>query len=406
MLALSLVSLLNDTSSEIIYPLLPIFLSLTLSASPFAIGTIEGAAESISSLLKLVAGRFSDRSGQRKATVLAGYGLSSLIRPFIGFAASWQHVLFLRLTDRTGKGIRSAPRDAIVADSITPEKRGLAFGFHRAMDNTGAVLGPLVAFFLLNYLAADNQKPTAREYQLVFLLASVPAFFALLVILFFVRENPASNKNSKTEDQRPKTEDQKPPFDKNLRNFLIILIIFTLANSSDAFLLLRAQEVGISPYQIPLLWMLHNLIKVVSSLIGGDLSDRIGRKRLILAGWIVYALVYAGFAFASNSATIWILFALYGVYFGLTEGAEKALVADLAPKEKRGTAFGWYHLAYGIAVFPASLLTGWLWKNYGAQTAFLVAAAFAAVAAALLSFIIQHLSLNGKNRIIEQSNNI
>ncbi len=385
-LALSLVSLLNDASSEIIYPLLPFFLLLTLGASPFALGIIEGAAESASSLFKLAAGYFSDKFERRKLAIFAGYGLSSVMRPFLGFATGWTQVLGLRLADRLGKGIRSAPRDALVADSVAPEKRGLAFGFHRAMDHTGAVIGPLIAFVLIYALAADRQNPTADEYSKVFLVASLPALLALLVIVFLVKE-----KTPKPTVQSPKSIAQSPhltesidKFDGNFRRFLIILVLFTLANSSDAFLLLRAQQAGIAPVYIPLLWAFLHIVKVLSSLIGGDLSDRIGRKKLIFTGWVLYALVYAGFAFVTTPLTAWILFGIYGLYFGLTEGAEKALVADLVPASKRGAAFGWYHLAFGIAVFPASLLTGGIWQFYGAETAFLFCAVVAMIAAFLL----------------------
>ena len=385
--ALSLVSLFNDASSEIIYPLLPVFLSLTLGASPIAVGVIEGAAESASSLLKLASGYLSDRFAKRKIAVFFGYGISAVIRPLIGLATSWTQVLGLRLIDRLGKGIRVAPRDAILADSVKPGIRGLAFGFNRALDHVGAVIGPLIAFFLLYIFAANHQNPTADEYAQVFLVASIPAFLALIVIGFFVRE-----KSPKSKVQSPKSEESskfqvpssKFKFDSNFKRFLVILALFTLANSSDAFLLLRAQEAGISPVMIPLVWTFLHVVKVLSSLVGGDLSDRFGRKKLIFAGWILYALVYAGFAFASNSLAVWILFAFYGVYFGLTEGVEKALVADLVPASRLGAAFGWYHLAFGIAVFPASLMTGALWRFYGASAAFLVCAALAAIAALLL----------------------
>ena len=392
-LALSLVSLLNDASSEIIYPLLPFFLLLTLGASPFALGIIEGAAESASSLFKLAAGYFSDKFEKRKLAIFAGYGLSSVMRPFLGFATGWTQVLGLRLADRLGKGIRSAPRDALVADSVAPEKRGLAFGFHRAMDHTGAVIGPIIAFILIYAVAADRQNPTADEYSKVFLVASLPALLALLVIVFLVKEKSPKSQvpNPKSQAESPKPKSQSPhltesidKFDGNFKRFLLILVLFTLANSSDAFLLLRAQQAGISPVYIPLLWTFLHIVKVLSSLIGGDLSDRIGRKKLIFTGWILYALVYAGFAFVTTPLTAWILFGIYGLYFGMTEGAEKALVADLVPASKRGAAFGWYHLAFGIAVFPASLLTGGIWQFYGAARAFLFCSIVAALAAILL----------------------
>lgn len=382
-LALSFVSLLNDTSSEIIYPLLPVFLSLTLGASPFVIGAIEGAAESAASLLKLAAGYVSDHLGKRKFAVLAGYSISAITRPFLGLATGWTGVLFVRLADRVGKGIRGAPRDALLADAVAPEKRGMAFGFNRAMDHVGACLGPLIGFLLLIFLAADSQNPTADEYSQVFLVASIPSILALFVINFFVKESKEVAV-SKTEVQSPIEKMTKVRFDGNFKRFLVVLALFTLSNSSDAFLLLRAQECGIATIYLPILWMFLHVVKVGSSLIGGDLSDRVGRKTLIFAGWILYGAVYCGFAFINTPAQAWAIFLIYGVYFGLTEGAEKALVADLVPAERRGAAYGWYHLAFGIAVFPASLMLGAIWKYFGFQAAFLTSAVISTVAAFLL----------------------
>jgi MFS family permease len=380
-LALSLVSLLNDTSSEIIYPLLPAFLALTLGASPFAIGLIEGFAESVAALLKLFSGYFSDKFERRKLPVFIGYALASLTRPFLAFATTWHQVLAIRLTDRVGKGIRGAPRDAIIAASVPEEKRGLAFGFNRAADHLGAVIGPIVAFVLLSHFAENSQNPTAQEYRQVFLYASIPVVLGLFVIVFFVKEK---SKDKTVKIETPKIKLSLKEFDGNFKRFLVVIALFTLSNSTDAFLLLRAQEAGISVAVLPLLWMFLHLSKVVFSLIGGDLSDRIGRKSLIFSGWIVYALVYAGFAFASNQWQAWTLFLIYGVYFGLTEGAEKALVADLVSPEKRGTAFGFYNLAFSITVFPASLLFGALWNQFGASAAFLISAAISICAAVLL----------------------
>lgn len=385
--AISLVSLLNDASSEIVYPLLPVFLSLTLGASPGIVGLIEGTAESISSLLKLFSGHFSDRHGKRKVFVVFGYALSSFTRPLLAFAGSWPQVLGLRLADRVGKGIRSSPRDAMIADNVRVEERGLAFGFHRAMDHTGAVIGPLLGYLLLLWLAADRNAPTARDFTKIFLLASIPALAAVLVVAFFVRE-------SYKPTPAPDTLDQPAPlslrgFDSNFKRFLVLIALFTLSNSSDAFLLLRAQSKGVPIAAIPLLWAMLHVSKVVSSIFGGDLSDRLGRRRLIVSGWILYAAVYAGFAFASNSISVWILFLIYGIYFGLAEGAEKALVADLVRPEQRGTAFGLYNLAFGITVLPASLLMGGLWNWRGPQTAFLVSAILGATAALLLMLLVK-----------------
>ncbi len=385
--AISLVSLLNDASSEIVYPLLPVFLSVTLGASPGIIGLIEGTAESISSLLKLFAGHFSDRHGKRKVFVVFGYVLSSFTRPLLAFAGSWSQVFGLRLADRVGKGIRSAPRDAMIADTVRIEERGLAFGFHRAMDHSGAVIGPLIGYVLVLLLAADRNAPTAGDFTKIFLLASIPALAAVLVVAFFVRESYKPAAATDAPEQPPHLSLRG--FDGNFKRFLVIVALFTLSNSSDAFLLLRAQSKGVSVAAIPLLWAVLHVSKVVSSVFGGDLSDRLGRRRLIVSGWILYAAVYAGFAFVVNPVSVWILFLIYGVYFGLAEGAEKALVADLVRPEQRGTAYGLYNLAFGITVLPASLLMGGLWDWRGPQTAFLVSAILGAAAALLLLLLVK-----------------
>jgi MFS family permease len=385
--AISLVSLLNDASSEIIYPLLPIFLSITLGASPGVVGLIEGAAESISSLLKLFAGHLSDRQGKRKSFVVSGYLLSSFVRPVLAFAVNWYEVLAIRLTDRVGKGIRSAPRDAMIADTVRVEERGLAFGFHRAMDHTGAVAGPLLGYLLVLLFAVDRNSPTAGEFKKIFLAASIPAMAAVAVAAFYVRE--VKQKRAADTLVTAPVKLSLKGFDSNFKRFLFLVALFTLSNSSDAFLLLRARMAGVSVVALPLLWATLHVSKVVSSLYGGDLSDRLGRRRLIVSGWILYAAVYAGFAFVSNGWSVWILFIIYGIYFGLAEGSEKALVADLVPPEKRGTAFGLYNLAFGITVLPASLLMGALWDWRGPQTAFIVSALLGSAAAVLLLLLVK-----------------
>lgn len=379
-LALSFVAFLNDTSSEIIYPLLPAFLALTLGASPFAIGLIEGFAESVASILKLFSGYLSDKFDTRKWPVFFGYSLAAITRPLLSLVTSWPQVLVVRMADRMGKGIRGAPRDALLASSVPRSERGFAFGFNRAADHLGAVVGPVVAFILLSYFAADHTNPTAAEYQKVFLFASVPVIIGLFVVLFFVKDAK----------QRENGHALNPAdlslrgFDPNFKRLLVVVAVFTLSNSTDAFLLLRAKETGISTAVLPLLWMVLHLSKVASSLIGGDLSDRVGRKKLIFAGWIIYALVYCGFAFVTTAWHTWALFIIYGTYFGLTEGVEKALVADLVPETKRGTAYGLYNLAFGIAVFPASLLFGLIWTKWGSVTAFLISAIVSVLAALML----------------------
>jgi MFS family permease len=382
--AISLVSLLNDASSEIIYPLLPIFLTTVLGASPSAIGVIEGAAESISSLLKLAAGYLSDRLRQRKVLVVFGYALAALARPTLAFAINWHHVLAIRLTDRIGKGVRSAPRDAMIADAVSVEQRGIAFGFHRAMDHGGAVIGPLLGFLLVYFMVANQNAPSRSEFQWLLILAALPAIGAVLVAILFMRE---SQLRAAQATELPTLSLRG--FDTNFKRFLLILAVFTLSNSTDSFLILRARSIGVSIKNSLLLWAAHHCIKVLSSLWGGDLSDRLGRKRLIVSGWILYAAVYAGFAFVSNQAQIWVLFLVYGIYFGLAEGAEKALVADLVRPEQRGTAYGLYNLAFGITVFPASLLMGLIWNWQGPTAAFLVSAALGATAALLLFVLVK-----------------
>ena len=382
--AIGLVSLLNDASSEIIYPLLPIFLATSLGASARAIGTIEGLAESISSLLKLFAGYLSDRLAKRKLLVVAGYSVASLARPLLAFTQTWTQVLAIRLTDRIGKGIRSAPRDAMIADSVRVEQRGIAFGFHRAMDHAGAVIGPIVGYLLVVLFVANANSPTRSEFSRIFIAASVPALIAVLVAIFFMRESPVHA------DRGPQiTKLSLRGFDSNFKRFLVVLALFTLSNSSDSFLILRAMESGVSVALVPLLWAAHHGMKVLSSLFGGDLSDRLGRKQLIVAGWILYAAVYAGFAYATNQASLWVLFLVYGIYFGLVEGAEKALVADLVRPEQRGTAYGLYNLAFGVTVFPASFLMGMIWDWKGPRVAFLFSAFMGATAAMLLLILVK-----------------
>lgn len=382
--AIGLVSLLNDASSEIIYPLLPIFLANSLGASARAIGTIEGLAESVASLLKLFAGYLSDRLGKRKFLVVAGYSVASLARPLLAFAQTWTQVLAIRLTDRIGKGIRTSPRDAMIADTVRVEQRGIAFGFHRAMDHAGAVIGPLIGYVLVILLVANAKSPTTGEFSRIFLVASVPALIAVLVAMFFMRES-AVKSSSETEVKKLSLRG----FDSNFKRFLLVLALFTLSNSSDSFLILRAMDAGVSIAVVPLLWAAHHGMKVLSSLLGGDLSDRLGRKRLIVSGWILYAAVYAGFAYATNQASLWALFLVYGIYFGLAEGAEKALVADLVRPEQRGTAYGLYNLAFGVTVFPASFLMGTIWDWKGPTVAFLVSAFMGATAALLLLIFVR-----------------
>ena len=355
--ALGAVSFLTDVATEMTYPLLPVFLATVLGASATYVGTIEGAAETTAALLKFASGWWSDRISRRKPLVLIGYALASVVRPLIGLSQSAVQVLGIRVTDRVGKGIRTPPRDALIADSVDPSIRGRAFGFHNAADNLGAVLGPLLAFAFLRW--------EGLPLRTVFLLTAIPGALAVLTLIFGVREVPRMAPVKKEGEA-----DVKKSLGGRFWAYLGVLLLFTLGNSTDAFLLLRAGQLGVATAFIPILWALLNLVKALSNTPGGILSDRIGRKPLIAAGWLVYAAVYFLFGRAGQAWQAWALFATYGVYFGLTEGVEKALVADLVPADRRGAAFGWYNLAIGIGALPASLLFGALWDRWGSATAF------------------------------------
>lgn len=369
-LVLGLVSLLTDVSSEMIYPLLPLFLTTALGAGPAFLGVIEGVAESTAALTKLGAGMAADRFPKRKPLVVAGYGLSSLARPLVAFAATPLQVLAIRFVDRTGKGIRTSPRDALLAAGLAPSLRGLAFGFHRSMDHAGALLGPLLAAALMGFWGVPLRS--------VFFLAAVPGLLAVLLLAAGVREAAA---DGRLQLQRVPGRLPAGPF----RRYLLALLVFTLGNSADAFLLLKATAAGIPAAQLPLLWAGFHLVKMATATPGGGLSDRLGRRTVIVAGWGVYALAYGGFALAGRPWQIWGLFAVYGLFYGLTEGAEKALVADLSPAAELGSSFGWYHCTVGIGALPASLLFGLIWQRAGSGAAFATGAALAGVAALLLT---------------------
>lgn len=374
-LLLGIVSFLNDAASEMIYPLLPVFLTAVLGAGPAVLGVIEGIAESTASLLKLASGFISDRVHRRKSWVVGGYLLSNAARPLIGLAVSWPGVLALRFIDRIGKGIRTSPRDALIAESTPMNTRGKAFGFHRAADHAGAVVGPLLAALLIAFFKFDLKT--------VFILSVIPGLLTVAVLSAGVKETPMEARPAaRHEPLRIRQAWREMP--QTLRRFSMILFLFTLGNSTDAFLLLKAQHLGISVALIPVLWTVLHIVKMGSSLPGGMASDRLGRKGVIVTGWMVYALTYSGFIFADSAWQAWALFMIYGLYFGLTEGAEKALIANLAPEHLRGSAFGLYHLMIGIGALPASLLFGWVWQVYGDTAAFGLGATFAMAAAMLL----------------------
>lgn len=374
-LILGLVSLCTDISSEMIYPLLPLFLTTVIGGGPAFLGLIEGVAESTASILKLASGVMSDRVRRRKKLVLWGYGISALARPLIALAASPLAVLFIRFADRVGKGIRTSPRDALIADSVDPAFRGKAYGFHRSLDNAGAIIGPLIATLLLTWFVSDLRT--------VFWLSAIPGGVAVLLIVLKVREvETGSHRKGDGSFLRILPGGR-------LRTYLFILLLFTLGNSSDVFLLLRAGQLGVTPARIPLLWTFFNLVKMVSTMPFGALSDRVGRRRLIISGWSVYALAYLGFAFATSELHIWLLFAFYGLFYGLTEGVEKALLADIADPSERGAAFGWYNCAIGIGALPASLIFGVIWQRLGPLAAFGFGAFLACLAAVSLFFLVK-----------------
>jgi MFS family permease len=380
---LGFVSLLNDGASEMIYPLLPIFLTAVLGAGPAAIGIIEGIAETTASMLKLYSGYLSDRIKQRKGWIVVGYTLANVVRPLIAFSTSWLHVLILRFADRVGKGIRTSPRDAMIADSTAPEYRGMAFSFHRAMDHGGAIIGPLMATGLLLVLTGSYQENLVT----IFLLSFIPGILAVLLLFAGLRESRAPKAGGPVSSGMVNLKSAWAEMSANYRKYLLIILVFTLGNSSDAFLLLRAQHLGVSVALLPTIWVVLHVVKMGFSVPGGILSDRIGRKKVIIAGWIVYALVYAGFAAAYTQWHVWALFAVYGVYFGLTEGVEKALVADFAPDHLRGSAFGLYNLLIGVGALPASLLFGLVWQQFNAAAAFGMGAGFAILACVMIAVL-------------------
>ncbi len=369
-LVFSFVSLFQDTASEMIYPLLPTFLTGVLLAPAAVVGLIEGLAESLSTLLKVVSGWLSDRSGRRKLWASGGYLLSGLVKPFFALATTWPQVLIIRTLDRVGKGVRGAPRDALMALDVPAGQRGQAFGFHRAMDTLGAVIGPILAALLLQVYQGNLRA--------VFAWAILPGLLSAALAIGFVRERPAQSSAALL----PRLT--LAPFDRRFKRFLLVLVLFTLANSSDAFLLLRARATGLPLALVPLLWLVFNSVYALGAGPAGWLSDRLPRKRLLIAGFIVYSLVYLGFALVSTTWQVWLLFACYGLYYAMTEGVSRALTADLTPPELRGTAFGLYYTATGLALFPASLIAGLLWDTVGPWAPFAFGAGWSALATLLL----------------------
>jgi MFS family permease len=379
------VSFFTDTASEMVYPLLPLFLTRVLGAGAMSLGVIEGIAEAANSILKVISGRLADRWGAPKPLVLAGYGLSSLVRPFIGLATTWLHVLSLRFVDRLGKGIRTAPRDAMLATFADAGNRGRIYGFHRGMDHAGAVAGPLIASAYL-YFRPD-------DYRTLFALTIIPGIIVIAILLRVpdTRRSKAAPPVPIPDSQTPGPDEKsgnrlatRSPLPPEFYRAMAVIFLFSLGNASDAFLLLRFADVGVAAFWIPLLWSAIHVVKASSSFYGGRWSDRLGRRQVIGVGWLVYAAVYAAFALTESAGTLVVVFLVYGLYFGLTEGVEKAWVADLAPADGRGNAFGIYNAVIGVGVLIASLLFGFVWTHASPPAAFFTGAGFALAATALL----------------------
>jgi MFS family permease len=374
-IAIGLVSFLNDLASEMVTPFIPILIATVLGAGPVILGLVDGVADAAASLIKLWAGRYSDgKHGRRKKLMVWGYGLSNLARPLLGIASSWGGLLLLRSLDRSGKGLRTAPRDALLADSAHSSIQGYAFGFHRAMDNAGALGGTLLAIAALSWM----HWPVSE----VILWSGVPGMLVLLTLIFGVREPP-----------RPEVEIEKlrAPLAWSLlspamRRYLWVLVLFTFARASETFILLRGNELGMSLVQVLLLWAMLNICKSAASLLGGRLADAFGKRRLTIISWSGYALSFFMLGQVEHSNALWVSTVLYGLLIGLGEGSERALISQYANERERGTAFGWYHLSVGLSAIPSGVLFGAVWHYWNANTAFLFAAALALLSVVLLHF--------------------
>ncbi len=362
-------SFLTDISSEMIFNLVPLFLANVLKAGTAVIGLIDGLAETTASLMKIYAGALSDRLGQRKWLTVLGYAISTISKPLLYIANAWGWVLGVRVADRFGKGVRTAPRDALVADSIDEKQRGLAFGFHRAGDTAGAFLGVLIAAVIVWLTERGAADLTRRTFQILILASIIPAVLAVLVLAFGAKETGVRSRS-----QVPALS--LKGMDARFKLFMLVLILFTLGNSSDAFIVLLGQKRGLDVLEILLMLMTFNLIYSVLSGPLGALSDRIGRRRLIVGGWIAYGLVYLGFGLSHTGWQVWTMYGLYGIYYAAAEGAGKAFIADLVTPERRGMAYGLYNAAIGLTAFPASLIAGLLWQGAFGWTGFGPAAPF------------------------------
>jgi MFS family permease len=375
----TITSFLTDISSEMIFNLVPLFLANVLKTGTAVIGLIDGIAETTASLMKIYSGALSDKLGKRKWLTVLGYGLSTVAKPFLYFAHTWHWVLGVRFTDRMGKGIRTAPRDALVAGSIDDKQRGLAFGLHRAGDTAGAFLGLLIATLIIWGTQAGDAQLLERTFHIIILASIIPAVLAVVVLAAGARDIPSTGRS------KAPTLSLKG-MNKPFKLFMLVLVLFTLGNSSDSFIILRSQERGLNLLQIMGMLMTFNLIYALLAGPLGALSDKVGRRVLIIAGWLAYGLVYLGFALSKTGWQIWTLYGLYGVYYAATDGVAKALIADLVPDERRGTAYGLYNATIGLMALPASVMAGLLWQGafgwsgFGPSAPFLFGAGLALLA--------------------------
>ncbi len=383
---LGIVSFFTDVSSEMIFTLVPLFLSNVLGAGGTIVGVVGGLSESIDSILRIFSGWFSDKIGRRKSLALAGYSISTLVKPFMYLASVWGIVLAVRFGDRLGKGIRTAPRDALIADSVTPGERGRGFGLHRAMDTMGAAVGLILAAVIVYTVQGGGLQLQLKTYQWLVIAGTVPAVMAVLLLIIFVREQPKDRSTTGTNLKPTSMRYYLTGYDNRFKVFLTLMAVFTLGNSSDFFVILRAQNLDVSLINVVLMLVVFNITYAAVSIPAGILSDRLGRRRVITFGWFIYAMVYLGFAMVSSTWLIWLLFACYGIYYGVVEGVAKAFVADLVAPDKRGTAYGLYHAV--LSLLPASLIAGWLWDAVNPAAPFLLGSGFAFLAMlGLLVFI-------------------
>ena len=377
---LGVVSLLTDVSSEMIFTLVPLFLCNVLGAATTVVGLVGGISESADALFRILSGWVSDRIGKRKLLAVLGYGISTVSKPFMLLAANWGIVLSVRFGDRVGKGVRSSSRDALIADSVTFKERGRGFGLHRAMDTAGAVIGLAIAAVIIYVVQGGGWQLELETYQWMVIIGAIPAVLAVLVLQISVREMKRKESPSGTAQGGLRQGGLWAGFDARFKMFLAIMVVFTLGNSSDFFVILRAQDIQAPLIQVVLMLVLFNATYALTALPMGMLSDKLGRRRVISLGWFIYALVYLGFALASSLWQVWLLFACYGLYYGIVEGVARAFVADLVPEEKRGTAYGLYHGVVGLTLLPASLIAGWLWEVVSPATPFYLGAGIAFVA--------------------------